>query len=78
MATPHCSLYLSIKRASHSERSSLENVSIDHGCLDILVSEQILNGTNIYAVLEKVRGEGMAEGVTGHSLFDPGEFDHLS
>ena len=40
-------------------------MGVDHGGLDILVPEQFLDGADVVAILEKMGGEGMAEGVRG-------------
>ena len=47
---------------------------VDHRGFDILVTQQILNGADILAVLEQVGGEGVAECVAGDALLDTSEF----
>ena len=43
---------------------------VDHRRFDILVPQQILNGSNILTVLEQVGGEGVAEGVMRDTFLD--------
>ena len=40
-------------------------MGVDHGGLDIFVTKELLDGANVIAVFEEVRGEAMAEGVGG-------------
>ncbi len=47
---------------------------VDHRSFDILVPQQILNGADVLAVLEKVGCEGVRECVAGDALFDTSEF----
>ena len=47
---------------------------VDHRGLDVLVTQQILNGSDILTVLEQVGGEGVAECVAGDALLDTSEF----
>ena len=35
------------------------------GGADVVVAEELLDGANVVAVLEEVRGKGVAQGVTG-------------
>ena len=46
----------------------VENMGVDHGRLDILVSEQLLDRPNVMPGLKQVRREGVAEGVGGDGL----------
>jgi len=45
-------------------------VGVDHGGAHILVAEQFLDGTDVAAILEEVRGKRMAEGVTTDAFLD--------
>ena len=49
-----------VNRAFNSLTATVENVSIDHSRLHILVPEQLLNRANVVAVLKQARGEGMS------------------
>jgi len=41
-------------------------VGVDHGGFDVFMAEEFLYGADIVAVLEKMCGEGVAEGVRGN------------
>ena len=45
-------------------------MGVDHRRFDILVSKQLLDGSNVLTVLEQVGGEGVAEGVRGDTFLD--------
>ena len=51
---------------------------IYHGGFYVFVSEQFLDGADVVAVLEEVRGEGVAEGVGGDLFVYVGKFGSLS
>jgi hypothetical protein len=40
--------------------SFVKNVGIDHGCTDVLVAKQLLDGPDVITVLKQMRIEGMA------------------
>jgi hypothetical protein len=61
---------LPIQRRFNSESATLENVGIDHGGFDILVSKEFLNCADIVAVLQEVGGEAVAKGVRGNSFLN--------
>jgi hypothetical protein len=50
----------------------VKDVSVDHGCGQIAVSEQLLNGADVDAPLEQVGGEGMAKGMRADVLREAG------
>lgn len=50
-------------------RFDLRDVQIDDGCLDVAVPEQFLNGVEVDAVFEQVRGKRMPEGMHRDILF---------
>ncbi len=53
-------------------------MGVDHGRGKIVVPEPLLNGADVGAALEQVRGEGMAKGVGTDGLRQPGTADgHL-
>ena len=52
-------------------------MGIDHGGLDIFVTEKFLDGADIVAVLEEVGGEGVAKGVRGNGFVNFGESGSL-
>jgi hypothetical protein len=53
----------------------LQDVGVDHGRGQIVVPEQLLNGADVGAALEQVRGEGMAKGVGADGLRQAGTSD---
>jgi len=57
---------------SGGQATTLEDVGIDHGRLDVLVAQQFLDGTDVVMVFQQVGGEGVSEGVAGHALFQAG------
>jgi len=51
--------------------TTVEHMSVDHGCFDVFVTEQFLDCANVVAVFQQVGGEGMTEGVRGDAFLDP-------
>ena len=49
-----------IERAAHAAGSAVENVGVPHGCGDVPVAEQLLDGADIGAGLEQMGGERVA------------------
>jgi hypothetical protein len=49
----------------------LQDVGVDHGSGPIVVPEPLLNGADVGAAWEQVRGEGMAQGVGTDGLLRP-------
>ena len=45
-------------------------MGVDHGGFDVLVPEEFLDGADVVAVLEKLGGEGVAEGVRGDGFVE--------
>jgi hypothetical protein len=60
----------SIERATHGERSLVEDVGVDHGRLDILMAQQFLYGANVVAGFEQVGSKGVAKGMRCDMLVD--------
>jgi hypothetical protein len=52
-----------VQGARHALAALLQDVGVDHGGGKIVMPEQLLNGVDVGAALEQVRGEGMAKGV---------------
>ena len=44
-----------VGRAPYAQRTSVENMRINHRRADICVAEQLLNGSNVVAILDQVR-----------------------
>jgi hypothetical protein len=45
-------------------------VSVDHGCFDILVTQQLLHGANIVAVFKQVGGKAVPKRMAATLLGD--------
>ena len=43
--------------------ATVQHMGVDHRRADVPMSEQFLHGPDVVAVLEKVRGEGVAQGM---------------
>ena len=59
---------LSIQRTSDGESSSIKNVSLDHRCLKILVSEQFLHGADVVSLFKQVCCKRMPKRVAASIL----------
>lgn len=46
-----------IRRASNSSTSLIEDVSVNHGCLDVFMSQEFLNSADVITVFEQMGGE---------------------
>ena len=46
----------------------MDDVGVNHGGLHVLVTEKFLDGADVVAVLEEMRGERMAKGVWGYGF----------
>ena len=66
-----------VEGAADAGRAAVEDVGVDHGCLNILVTEEFLNRSDIVAIFEQVGGEGVAEGVGSDRFVHSGEFGRL-
>ena len=64
-----------VRRAVHRAGATIEDVGVDHRRGHVLVAEELLHGADVVAVLQEMGGEGVAEGVAGRRLGDPGEAD---
>ena len=58
-------------RAVYPVPSLVQHLGIDHGCTDILVAQQFLNGADIVPIFTEVRGKGMPHGVATDRLVNP-------
>src|SRR6266567_8275370 len=73
--SPCCSWVLPsplIEGASHATAAAVEDVRIDHGRGDVAVAEEFLDGPDVIAGLEEVRGERVAQGVAARRLGESG------
>jgi hypothetical protein len=62
----------SVNRTANARRSTVEDMGIDHRCLDVAMAQEFLDRSNIVTAFEQVRGEGMPECMTVHMLDYPG------
>lgn len=54
----------------HALAAPIQYMGIDHGGADILMSEQLLYGTDVVARLKVGGGKGMTEGVAARGFVD--------
>lgn len=52
-----------IERAVHAAPALVQDVRVDHGCPHVTMSEQLLHGSDVIPVLEKMRRERVSERV---------------
>lgn len=69
---PGDALSNAIRRAAHSESPTVQHVGVDHRRCHVGMPQQLLDGTNVVAVLEQVCREGVAQGVAACALRDSG------
>ena len=48
----------------------MQDVRVDHGGAHVLVAKELLDGPDIRAAFQKMRGEGVSQGVRRHGLGD--------
>jgi hypothetical protein len=61
-----------VERAHDPQRTPVDDVRVDHRRADVLVPEQALDGADVRSGFEEVRGEAVAERVTGRALVEGG------
>ena len=64
-----------IERALGGEWTAVQDVGVDHGRADVAVAEELLDGADVFAVLEQVGRKRVAQGVAADLLGDPGGLD---
>ncbi len=52
-----------VERTRYPMATPVENMGVDHGRLDVLVTEKLLDRPDVMPSLKQVGGEGVAEGV---------------
>jgi hypothetical protein len=62
------SLVEAIGGAAHGSGASVEHVGVDHRRGDVAVAEELLDGSNVVAVLQQMGGEGVTERVRTGAL----------
>ncbi len=55
-----------VGRATNAAPSTVEQMRVNHGGANVLVSEQFLHRADVVAAGKQVRSEGMPKGVAGH------------
>ena len=58
----------SVSRRSNGAGTSVEDMSVDHGRLEIAVTEEFLDGPDVVTTFKEVGREGMPERVAGNPL----------
>src|SRR3972149_139676 len=61
------------ERATHGHSVAVKDVGIDHGGLDMLVTQEVLYRSDVIPGFEQMCGEAMAERVRRYMLVDAGE-----
>ena len=61
-----------VEGAHDAQRAAVDDVRVDHRGADVLVAEQRLDGADVRSGFEQVRGEAVAERVTGRALLEGG------
>ena len=64
---------LLVEWAAHGFRATIEDMSVDHGGLHVLMPEQCLHGPNIIAGFQQLRSERVPERMAGDVFVDPGQ-----
>jgi len=59
-----------IERAADAEGAAIEDVGVDHGGRDVAVAQKLLDGPDVVAGFEQVRGEAVAEAMAAGGLAD--------
>ncbi len=53
-----------IQRTQHAPRPLIEHMRVNHGCLNILVTQEFLNRSNVVSGFQEVSSKGMPKRVT--------------
>src|SRR6476619_4127087 len=61
-----------VRWTPHPYPIPVQHVRVDHRRTHVRMAEELLNRPDVVAVLQEVRREGMAEGVAGRVLRNPG------
>ena len=57
-----------VKWASHTSAAASKDVCVDHRGTDVFMPKEILDGSDVIAVLKEVCGEAVTEGVARDTL----------
>jgi hypothetical protein len=65
-------VFLSIQRAFNAKPVFLRDMCVNHCCLNIGVSQKLLNRPDIISGLKQVRGKRVPKRMNRHPFFDAG------
>ena len=69
---------LLVQGRADCQAAALQNMGVDHGGFNILMTEQFLDSADIVAVLEQMGSEGVAKGVRGDGFVNFYELSGLA
>ena len=77
---PNPDAWRSIERAANGHGTAIEHVpfdsaqdrGVDPGRPHVLMTEEFLHGAEVVATFKQMGGKTVAEGMTSHTLVDPG------
>ncbi len=61
-----------IQRRVDGQTATLKDMGVDHGGTHVFVAEEFLNSSNIVTILQQMRGEAVAQGMTADPFGNPG------
>jgi hypothetical protein len=67
-----------IQRTAHSQSASIQHMRIHHGGLHIFVPEELLDGPDLVALQQQMRGKTVAEGMATDASVEPDSTSGLS
>ena len=70
-----CKRKLLVERAFHAKNVFAGDMGVNHCCLQVAVPEELLNGSYVVAILEKMGCEAMPEGMNRGLAIDAGSID---
>lgn len=50
--------------------TAVQDMCIDHRCSHVFVTQEFLDRADVISILQKIRGKGMAQGMTGRPFDD--------
>ena len=62
---------ISIEWTPYRQPAAIENMSVNHGRLHIFVPEEFLDGPDVIALLQQMRGKTVSEGMTTDAFVEP-------
>jgi hypothetical protein len=61
---------MTLQGAADSQATPVEDVGVDHGCLDVFVTQKLLDGANIVMRFQEVGGKAVTQSVGSDELDD--------